>query len=57
MAKGKRKIITNRNQVHMATSEPSSPNTASPRYPNTLEKQELDLKSHDTDRGLQEGIK
>ena len=30
----------------MATSEPSSPTTASPRYPNTLEKQELDLKSY-----------
>ena len=28
----------------MATSEPSSPTTASPGYPNTPEKQELDLK-------------
>ena len=28
----------------MVTSEPSSPTTASPGYPNTLEKQDLDLK-------------
>ena len=46
MGKGKHKNPTNRNQGHMATSEPSSPNTASPGYPNTSEKQELDLKSH-----------
>ena len=46
MAKGKHKNPTNRNQGHMATSEPSSPTTASPRYPNTPEKQELDLKSY-----------
>ena len=44
MEKGKHKNHTNRNQDLMATSEPSSPTTASPRYPNTLEKQELDLK-------------
>ena len=46
MAKGQHKNPTNRNQGHMATSEPSSPTTASPGYPNTLEKQELDLKSY-----------
>ena len=45
MVKGKHKNPTNRNQGHMATSEPSSPTTASPGYPNTLEKQDLDLKS------------
>ena len=46
MAKGKQKNPTNRNQGHMATSEPSSPTTASPGYPNILEKQELNLKSY-----------
>ena len=45
MAKGKHRNITNRNQGIMAASEPNSPTTASPRYPNTPEKQELDLKS------------
>ena len=30
----------------MVPSEPSSPTTAKPGYPNTPEKQELDLKSH-----------
>ena len=34
------------NQVNMAPCEPSSPTTASPGYPNTPEKQDLDLKSH-----------
>ena len=46
MEKGKHKNATIRNQVHMATSEVSSLTTASPRYPNTPEKQELDLKSY-----------
>ena len=46
MAKGKCKIITNRNQGNMAPLEPSTPTTANPGYPNTPEKQELDLKSH-----------
>jgi hypothetical protein len=30
----------------LASSEPGSPNTASPGYPNTPEKQDSDLKSH-----------
>ena len=30
----------------MAPSEPSSPTTASPGYPNTLEEQDYDLNSH-----------
>ena len=42
MEKGKHKNPTNTNQGYLATSEPSSPTTASP----TLEKQELDLKSY-----------
>jgi hypothetical protein len=46
MAKGKCKNLTNRNQSYLASSEPSSSTTASPGYPNTLVKQDLDLKSH-----------
>jgi hypothetical protein len=46
MAKGKRKNLTNRNQEHSALSEPSTPTTASPGYPNTPEKQDSDLKSY-----------
>jgi hypothetical protein len=30
----------------LTSSEPSSPNTANPGYPNTPEKQDSDLKSH-----------
>jgi hypothetical protein len=46
MVKGKGKTLTNRNQDHSASSEPSTLITASPRYPNTPEKQDLDLKSY-----------
>jgi predicted RNase H-like nuclease (RuvC/YqgF family) len=46
MAKGKCKKLTNRNQDHSPSSEPSTPNSASPRYPNTPEKQDSDLKSY-----------
>ena len=46
MAKGKCKNLTNRNQGYMASSEPNSSTTASHGYPNTPEKQDLDLKSH-----------
>ena len=46
MAKGKHKNPTNRNQSYLAISEPSFPTTSSPWSPNTLEKQDLDLKSH-----------
>ena len=58
-AKGKSKIITNRNQANMGPSEPSSPTIANPAYSITSEKQELDLKttSHIADGGLQEGHK
>ena len=45
MAKGKGRNITNRSQGIMAASEPNSPILASPGYPNTPEKQDLDLKS------------
>jgi hypothetical protein len=46
MVKGKHKNITNRNQDYLLSSEPSTPTKASPRYPNTPEKQNLDLKSY-----------
>ena len=46
MSRGKDKSISNRNQGYLASSEPSSPTTVSPRYHNTPEKQDSDLKSH-----------
>jgi hypothetical protein len=46
MVTSKGKNITNRNQGYMESLEPSSPPTASPGYPNTLEKEDSDLKSH-----------
>jgi hypothetical protein len=46
MVKGKQKNLTNRNQDHWASSEPSMPITASPRLPNTPKKQDSDLKSY-----------
>jgi hypothetical protein len=46
MAKGKRKNLTNRNQDDSPASEPSTHTSASPRYPNTPEKQDSDLKSY-----------
>jgi hypothetical protein len=54
MSKGKGKNTNNRNQGYLASSEPSSPTTVSPGYPNTPEKQDSHLKitSHDDDRGL-----
>ena len=44
MARGKCKNLSNRNEGYLASSEPSSPTTASPGYHNTPEKQDLDLK-------------
>ena len=46
MAKGKCKNLTNRNQDHSPSSEPSTPTSASPGYPNTPKKQDSDLKSY-----------
>jgi predicted RNase H-like nuclease (RuvC/YqgF family) len=46
MVRGKGKKISNRNQGYLASSEPSSPITESPRYSNMPEKQDSDLKSH-----------
>jgi hypothetical protein len=45
MVRGKHKNISNRNQGYLASSKPSSPTTASPGYPITLEKQDSNLKS------------
>ena len=46
MAKGKRKNLTNRNQDHSPSSEPSTPTSPSPGHPNTPEKVHLDLKAY-----------
>ena len=46
MVRGKCKNISNRNQGHLASSDPNFSTTASPVYPNTLEKQDSYLKSH-----------
>jgi hypothetical protein len=46
MAKGKRKNITNRNQDHSQSPEPSTPISPSPGHPNTPEKLDLDLKEY-----------
>ena len=46
MVRGKGKNINNRNQGYLASSEPSSPTTRSPGYPNTPEKQDSNLTSH-----------
>jgi len=45
MARHKGKNLRNRNQGHLASSEPRSPTTVSPEYPSTLENQDLDLNS------------
>jgi hypothetical protein len=44
MVKDKHKNITNRNQDHWLWSDPSTPTTARPEYPNTTKKQDSDLK-------------
>jgi gas vesicle protein len=44
MARGKCKTISNRSQYICASSEHSSPTTASSEYTNTPENQEVDLK-------------
>jgi hypothetical protein len=44
MVRGKHKNLSIRNQGSLASSEPSSPTTASPGYPKILEKYDSDLK-------------
>jgi hypothetical protein len=46
MVKGKHKNLTNRNQDHSPSSEPSTPTSASPGYPNTPEKLDPELKAY-----------
>ena len=46
MSKGKRKNLTNRNQDYSSSSEHSTPTSASPGYPNTPEKLDLDLNAY-----------
>jgi hypothetical protein len=46
MAKGKYKNLTNRNQDHSPSSEPSTPTSPSPGHPNTPEKLDPDLKAY-----------
>ena len=43
---GKCKKLSNRNQGYAVSSKPNSPTIASPRCPNTTEKQDSDFKSH-----------
>ena len=46
IARGRCKIINNSSQYTLAPSEPSSPTTTSPGYPNIPEKQDTVLKFH-----------
>jgi len=46
MVRGKHRNISNRNQDFLGSAEPSSPTKANTGYPNTWEKQVVDLKSH-----------
>ena len=45
MAKGRLKNLTNRNQDHSPSSEPSTPTSASPGHQHLPEKLDLDLKA------------
>ena len=46
MLKGKHKDITNRNQDHSPSSEPSTPTWPTPGHLNTPEKLDLDVKAY-----------
>ena len=46
MAKGKHKSLTNRNQDHSPSSEPSTPTLPSPGHPNTSKKLDPDLEAY-----------
>ena len=46
MAKGKRKNLTNRNQDHSPSIEPSAPTSPSPGHPSTPKKLDPDLKAY-----------
>jgi len=46
MARGNNRNSNNSNQDYLGSSESKSPNNANTGYPNTPEKQDLDLSSH-----------
>ena len=46
MAKGKHKNLTNTNQDHSPSSEPSTPTSPTPGHPNTHEKLDPNLKAY-----------
>jgi hypothetical protein len=46
MVKGRRKNLTNRNQDHSPSSEPSTPTSVSPGQPNRQENLDPDLKAY-----------
>jgi hypothetical protein len=46
MVKGKLKNVTNRNQDHSPSSEPSTPTSPSPGHTNTPKKLDPDLKAY-----------
>jgi hypothetical protein len=46
MAKGRHKNLANKNQDYSPSSEPSTPTSASPGHPKTLENLDLDLKAY-----------
>jgi chromosome segregation ATPase len=46
MVKGRHKKLTNRNQDHSPSSEPSTPTSASPGHPNTPKNLDPDLKAY-----------
>jgi hypothetical protein len=54
MVKGKHNNIINRNQYHLASSEPNTPTTLRPGYQNTPKNQDSELKiiSHDAGGGF-----
>jgi chromosome segregation ATPase len=63
MSKGNRKNLTNRNQDHSPSLEPSTPTSASPGYLDTPEKQDSELKSYlmilveDIKKGFNDSLK
>jgi hypothetical protein len=63
MVKGKFKNLTNRNQDHLVSSEPSTPTTESPGHPNTPKNQDSDLKPYlmmlveDFSKGINNSLK
>jgi len=46
MARDNHRTLSNRNQDYLVSSQPSFPTKANTEYPNTPEKQDLDLKSN-----------